>query len=130
MVDSVAISSQTLDLPTISSLRCVKPQTTHWFPPPGRRWEALESAAWSRTLRQELFGLPRPRLPRTLPPSLDLKSPWSRVLPLREGSPGGTRLWLSAATEELKPKSRSLELEMSPPKESANKFICSSVLSR
>ena len=45
---------------------------------------------------------------------------------MREGSPGGSRLWLSAATEELKPKSRSLELEMSPPKESANKFICSS----
>lgn len=42
----------------------------------------------------------------------------------------GSRLGLSAATEELKPKSRSLELDMSPAKESANKFICSSVLSR
>ena len=130
MVGSVAISSQTLDLPTMSSLRCVKSQTTHWSPPPGRRWEALEGAARSRTLSQERFGLPCPRLPPTLPPSLDLKSRWGRVLPLREGSPGGSRLWLSAATEELKPKRRSLELEMSPPKESANKFICSSVLSR
>lgn len=49
---------------------------------------------------------------------------------MREGSPEGSRLWLSAAPEELKPKSKSLELDTSEARESANKFICSNVLSR